>query len=400
MARRKPAAPTRRPKGRSRSSATPRVSLTGAPIDAGRFPASQAGPGTSAADEPQALVVTHWFDSGQGPTPYSATIRLTGRLRRADGQVKQADSFVQEDRIEGIVPGSGPVSVTSWVYGLQPGEWTVTAELIRPSDINPSEGRWQRPRPEQLARAEWSWRHWKVSRSEATPLRTRWAQLAPLARIPAVIPGSFTLMGSISILVAISIIAALLAGAGIPATSSVAVSILAIVAGLAGAKVWYAILHPGPWPKALLGGWSVDGFIVIAPIAAIGALLAMDLPVGLYLDAAAPAIFFAVAIGRFGCFFTGCCAGRCTASRWGVWSSDRKIGARRIPAQLLESGAGLVIAIGSLALVVGRFGDGSGEVFVGAIAAYIIARQFLLRTRAERREFSWRRSQVVPESRT
>ena len=128
---------------------------------------------------------------------------------------------------------------------------------------------------------------------------------------------------------------------------------------------------------------------------AIGGLLTLNLPIGLFLDAAAPAIFLAVAIGRFGCFLTGCCAGRCTTSRWGVWSSDRRIGANRIPAQLLESATGLSIGLAAAFLVLEDVAGGSGLIFVASIVVYVIARQFLLRVRAERREFSWRRSRLV-----
>ena len=89
-------------------------------------------------------------------------------------------------------------------------------------------------------------------------MATRWALLAPLARIPAVIPGSFTLMGTTAIVTAIAIITVLLARDGVSVASSLIVSLLALVSGLAGAKLWYAVLHPGPWRHSL-GGWSVDG---------------------------------------------------------------------------------------------------------------------------------------------
>lgn len=395
MARRKPAATTRKPKARSRPSAGPRHSVTDAPAVEIKASANQTTLGASTADEPQALVVSHWFDSGRNGGPYSATIRLTGRRLGIHGQPTPGDSFVQEDKLEGILPGSGPVSFSSWVYGLQSGEWTVTADLIRPSEhATQPVDRWRRPGPERLSRADWSWRRRRLTDGEANAVATRWALLAPLARIPAVIPGSFTLMGTIAIVTAIAIITVLLARDGVSVASSLIVSLLALVSGLAGAKLWYAVLHPGPWRHSL-GGWSVDGFLVVAPVVAIGGLLTLNLPIGLFLDAAAPAIFLAVAIGRFGCFLTGCCAGRCTTSRWGVWSSDRRIGANRIPAQLLESATGLSIGLAAAFLVLEDVAGGSGLIFVASIVVYVIARQFLLRVRAERREFSWRRSRLV-----
>lgn len=396
MARRKPAATTRKPKARSRPSAGARPSSTVVPAGEGRQPASQGTAGTSTTVEPEALVVSHWFDSGGDGEPYSATIRLTGRRLGIHGPPKPGDTFVQEDEIEGIVPGSGSVSLTSWVYGLQPGEWTVTADLIRPAGhaaAQPAD-RWRRPGPERLSRASWSWRAWRLSDDEAMAVTTRWAMLAPLARIPAVIPGIFTLLGTLAIVVALVVQAALLAREGESVGGFIIASLLALVFGLIGAKLWYAVLHPGPWRKSL-GGWSVDGFLIVAPAVSVAVLLAFDLPIGLFLDAAAPAIFFAVAIGRFGCFFTGCCAGRCTTSRWGVWSSDRRMGARRIPTQLLESAAGLIIGLGSAVLVLSDVFGGSGLVFVVAVVAYFLVRQFLLRVRAERREFSWRRSRLA-----
>ncbi len=166
---------------------------------------------------------------------------------------------------------------------------------------------------------------------------------------------------------------------------------------LLGAKLWYMALKDRPWRETIGQGWSVDGFLVAAPIAAILASLALDVPLGSYLDATAPGIFFAVAIGRVGCFVTGCCAGRPTASRWGVWSSDRRVGARRIPAQLLESGIGLVLGVVSLLAVINPVAGVDGAVFVVALAIYGVARQLLLRLRAEARPFSWRRARLLTQ---
>jgi phosphatidylglycerol:prolipoprotein diacylglycerol transferase len=185
-------------------------------------------------------------------------------------------------------------------------------------------------------------------------------------------------------------------------SESLVVSLIALVSGLLGAKLWYAVLHPGPWRTALLGGWAVDGFLVVASVVAVAVLLVLDLPVGRFLDATAPGMFLAVAIGRLGCFVTGCCAGRCTHSRWGVWSfdRDRRIGARRVPAQLFESAAGLVIGMVAGALVLSEALRLQGVVFVGAVVAYFVIRQFLLRLRAERREYLWRRSGLVSGARS
>jgi phosphatidylglycerol:prolipoprotein diacylglycerol transferase len=138
----------------------------------------------------------------------------------------------------------------------------------------------------------------------------------------------------------------------------------------------------------------------VASVVAVAVLLGFQLPIGRFLDATTPGLFFAVAIGRLGCFFTGCCAGRCTRSRWGVWSSDRRVGARRIPTQLLESAAGLLIGVVAAPLVLFDVPGVSGLIFVAAFAAYIVVRQLLLRLRAERREYSWQRSGLVSGERS
>lgn len=344
--------------------------------------------------EPEALVVSHYLDPGQDGEPYSATVRLTGRRVGINRLPGPRETFVQEDRIDRIVPGSGPVSVTSWVYGLEPGEWTVSAELLAPGN---SAGRSRRVAAEPIPPAAWSWPRWTLAAGSRGPVRTRWAMLTPLARMPGVIPGSFTALGALGILVALVVQSAILSRENVPLSGSLVVFVVALVSGLLGAKVWYAVLHPGPWRRALLGGWAVDGFLVVAPVVAVAVLLAFDLPIGLYLDATAPGIFFAVAIGRVGCFFTGCCAGRCTRSRWGVWSSDRdsRIGARRIPTQLLESAAGLAIGVVAVLLVLSDALGVQGAVFVAAVAAYFLVRQRLLRLRAERRDSLWRRSGLL-----
>jgi len=346
-------------------------------------------PARPEAVEREALVVSYWFDSGEAGEAYPATIRLSGRRADVQGYLGPADTFTHEETIEQVAPGSGPVSISSWVYGLNPGEWNVSGAVVRAGGGSDR----RRRIPEPLSPATWSWRHWSVQTAPTVPVRTRWALTAPLARIPAVIPGSYTALFAVGLVVALATQLAILASEQIAMPRSLLVSLLALAAGLIGAKVWYAALHPGE--SILKGGWAVDGFLVTAPVVAIVALVAFGLPVGAYLDATAPGLFLAVAIGRLGCFLTGCCAGRITTSRWGIWSSDRRIGARRIPTQLLESGAGLLIGLAALPLTLIHMRAVHGAVFVAAFAVYLVVRQLLLRLRAESRRYLWQRSPLV-----
>lgn len=347
--------------------------------------------------EPQALVVTHWFDSGPGEQPYVATVRLTGRRVGIQGPPRAGDTFAQEEVVRDVLPNTGRISLTTWIYGVNDGEWTISAELDRgPGSAHQSgPAARRRGRAELIPRAAWSWRRWSLASVPDAPIRTRWALTAPLARLPAVVPGLWTVLGVIGVVLAVVIQSAVLADRGFPIDRSLLVSGVAILAGLATAKVWFAVLAPGPWYRSLARGWAVDGFLVAAPIAAITLLLAQGLPVGVFLDASAPGIFVAVTIGRVGCFFTGCCSGRVTSARLGIWSSDRRVGARRVPSQLLESGAGLAIAIVSTAAILLRPPLPDGLIFVVAFSAYAIVRQLMLRTRSEWRPFSWRRSPAL-----
>jgi phosphatidylglycerol---prolipoprotein diacylglyceryl transferase len=95
-----------------------------------------------------------------------------------------------------------------------------------------------------------------------------------------------------------------------------------------------------------------------------------------------------MAIGRQGCFLHGCCAGRPTSSRWCIWASDGRVGARRAPTQQLESLACLVIGLAALLLVLQARYPAAGTVFVGALAAYTVCRQILFPYRAEPRKSS------------
>lgn len=95
-----------------------------------------------------------------------------------------------------------------------------------------------------------------------------------------------------------------------------------------------------------------------------------------------------MAIGRQGCFLAGCCTGRLTASRWGIWFSDGRIGARCIPARQLEALACLLIGTAALAAFLRLGAASGGTVFAGAVAAYILARQGLLTLRDQPRRWS------------
>lgn len=323
---------------------------------------------------------------------FNAVIRVTGRRRDLPGRALPGDTFSITETVPGVMPGSGRVTTTSWIYNVNPGDWDVTAELVGPE-------RARAATPDlHLPRAAWSWRSWSLRPVAPAPLRTRWALIAPLAPAPAVLPGSFTVLAIVGVAAAIMSQPIFLGWLGVDAGAALLASLVGLAAGLVGAKAWYMALK-GPSRASLREGWSVDGFLVTAPLVAALLAAGQGLSVAAYLDGVVPGIFLAVAIGRIGCFLTGCCAGR-PAARWGIWSSDRRVGSKRIPAQLLESAVGLGLATLSAILLLGHIAGGSGLVFLGTMATYLLARQALLRLRAEARPFSWRRApgRVVAKS--
>src|SRR5262249_9932478 len=115
-----------------------------------------------------------------------------------------------------------------------------------------------------------------------------------------------------------------------------------------------------------------------------GSLLA-HLNLGTVLDLTAPGLFMGMAVGRVGCFFAGCCAGRPTASWWGVWSSDQHVGVRRLPTQLRELALAVAVGLAALAVVLAR-GPANGAILVATTAVYTLLRQGILLLRAERRK--------------
>jgi len=120
-------------------------------------------------------------------------------------------------------------------------------------------------------------------------------------------------------------------------------------------------------------------------VAAVFMLAALHISIGVFLDVTAPGLLVAMAVGRVGCFFAGCCGGPPTVSRWGVWSSDQRVGARRLPTQLLELALAGILGLVALVAVL-RHGSAGGAFFVAGLAAYILGRQGLLRLRAEARK--------------
>ena len=309
--------------------------------------------------EPHALGVTYWFDPPPSDGTYTVTIRLRGRRFGVKGRPGRRDTFEKVERIESILAGTGPVAVTSRLSDVAGGEWhvTATAEAVASA---PAAGR---AAPIRLPNG---------STSGVTAY-------APVVRISA--PGAR--LGAWPALVGVGVVCALIVQyllgrhTGLPVLRVLGISVLSSVVGAVGAKVYYLVEHRRERPPLLTAGMCIQGFVLAAIATLVLGAVAIDVPVGPLLDVTTPGLLWAMTIGRFGCFFGGCCAGRPTASRLGLWSSNRRLGLRRIPTQLLEAGLALVVGGAAATVVIADAASPAGFVLGGAIAAYTLGRQLL-----------------------
>jgi len=331
------------------------------------------------------LTPTYWLDPGESGEPFSATVRFSGRRTDVTGKLQPRDSFWQEETVDGIIPGSGPVAITAEVRGINPGEWTVTARSVarvggRPYRSYPPPGHdpagmYRVPPPRRVE-------------IPAEPAATIHTSTLLRSKVPGIVRYAYATLVGLGVLVGLGLEALLLSHGHYSLFRPMLFSVIAILAGVIGGKGWYVAVHRGK----KFDGWCIQGFVAgAAVVVAAAALAGPGIPAGAFLAAAAPALLIGMSIGRPGCFWAGCCTGKATAARWGIWSSDRRLGCRRAPAQLLEALSALISGVVVLAVVLADGLAQSGPVAVVGLAAYTLARQVILGLRAEPRVWQYGR---------
>lgn len=325
---------------------------------------------------PEVVGVTYRVEPPSQPPVHAVTVRLAGERLDVDGRRGPGDSFVYEETWDGLL-GGRPATLTVKVRDVTPGQWQVRTQAFAAAPGMAGQRGPRRSVPVQ--RASWSWRRWQVVEAPAEPVGTR---LSPLVPTPAVLLGSWMALVVLGILVALVTQTLVLRTLSVRGSHALPVSLLAVAAGAVGAKAWYMVLQRQTGKR---DGWCIQGFVAGFAVTAPLLMWAFGVPVGPYLDASAPALLFGMAIGRVGCFLTGCCAGRPSRSRWAVWASNRAVCTRRVPVQLLESLLALAVGVATLVAVL-TAGPRHGTVLAAGLAAYTMIRQGLLLLREERRQ--------------
>lgn len=310
--------------------------------------------------EPQALGVTYWIDAAPDGDPYGVTVHISGRLR-GDASSGGGDTFAVLASVDRVIPGSGRVAVTTRVPDLAPGTWDVVATPVRRAPDGSDA--WVPAADPRLP----------IGRGSGTTV------FEPVARVraPGVRLGAWPALVAAGAVLALMVQILLAPRLGLSVQRLLPLSLAACGLGLLGAKVYYLATHPRERRSLLTSGMSVQGFVLVAIATVLVGAPLLGLSWTAVLDSMAPGLLLGMAVGRWGCLLGGCCAGRPTRSRWGVWSSNRRLGVRRVPVQLLESSLAGTLAALVLLGVLGLGLRGGGLLFVAGLAAYIAGRQLL-----------------------
>lgn len=315
--------------------------------------------------EPQGLAATYWIDTDTWEGPAELSVRFSGMKanRKNTGAIER---FERYEDVDSVMPGIGRIAVTSRISGITGGLWDVTATPMRRAEGN-------RRRPAAVLPGQ---------ATERTTVHTRFEALI---HGPGVHLLSWPLLVALGAVLAVFLEALFLAAQGIDPAGPVWLTVLASGVGGVGARLWNLVLHRQPLSNFVKTGACIQGFLAGALATIIIGSLAFGWPVGRILDATAAGLFFGLAVGRPGCFFTGCCYGRPTASRWGLWSSDRRIARRRHPVQLYEASLALAIGLGTLPFMLAGPPRIPGLVFLVSVTVYTLGRQLLFPLRVDPR---------------
>ena len=325
--------------------------------------------------EPQSLAVTYAFEAPKTGVPGALPIRFTGKWvgPRASGGAGVAGGgasagggagakfFDETRKVPLVIPGAGRMSYTTRFNGVANGEWEVRAQP-QALNLNP------------------------VNTRGRSGLSLVINEISPGTRV-----GSWLGMVLLGAALGAALMLWLAARAGISWPALLAVLIVSSLIGLVGARLYYLAESRKKVAWFSTAGLCIQGFVIGFFVALVAGSYVIAAPPLEVFDFAAPGLMLGMFVGRFGCLWGGCCVGRQTAAWYGVWSSDRRIGAKRVPVQLIEGLGSLLIGAIALAILLADPAAPNGAVFVGVVAAYVLLRQLLFPLRALPRKTNWGR---------
>jgi phosphatidylglycerol:prolipoprotein diacylglycerol transferase len=157
-------------------------------------------------------------------------------------------------------------------------------------------------------------------------------------------------------------VAGVLAGAnlapstGLEADAFALVAITLLVPALAGSRLLFVAQHhetyrhdPHRIWRRTEGGSALYGGLVLSVACSAPLLAFAGLGFWTFWDVASVTMLVGLIFTRIGCLMNGCCAGRPTEGRLGMWLPDtRGVWRRRYPTQLLEAGWAAIILVAVL----------------------------------------------------
>jgi phosphatidylglycerol:prolipoprotein diacylglycerol transferase len=187
---------------------------------------------------------------------------------------------------------------------------------------------------------------------------------------------------------------------GLPEKFLMDLSMVLVLSGLVGARLFYVVLNPEyylarPWEifKIWEGGLVFYGGFLAAAAAGFFYSRHHQMPVATVADCLTPGLALGQAIGRWGCFFAGCCYGKPSTMPWAVRFKDPNslapLNITLHPVQIYEALGSLVIAFTLWAHLTKRPDAPKGQTFWLYVFSYGLLRFFMEMFRGDDRGPLW-----------
>jgi len=171
--------------------------------------------------------------------------------------------------------------------------------------------------------------------------------------------------------------------AGLNALRVYIATIMLIVPALAGARLLFVLSEWKTYrrnPRRIWnrseGGFMMYGAVPVMLLCSAPLLRALHIKFGTFWDVCTFTILVGMIFTRVGCLLNGCCGGRATRGRFGVYLPNCEgVWRKRVPTQALEAGCAGVLLL--VAVAMGRRTPFPGALFLLIVLSYSSARLVL-----------------------